>query len=123
MAAELARLDDLWQHPLLGDENLDIDWPTFAASVGSVDPAQVRTTTMFNHSHLALRAAANGQGIALAGSPLADDALARGELVNPVPESIDTGNGYYLVTSSVRATPDTEIVRSAFEHLVETPRL
>lgn len=117
MASGITRRDDLWRLPLLGDQNLDIDWPTFATRTGR-NPntiARVRTTTTFNHSHLALRAAANGQGIALAGSPLANDALSRGELVKPISDSIDTGNGYYLVTSQPRATSDTHRIRQALQ--------
>lgn len=118
-AAAINGVDDLWSFPLLGDQNLDIGWSDFAVSIGFTGDvvASARPSTVFNHSHLALRAAASGQGIALAGSPLADDALTRGELVNPIAESVETGKGYFLVASQPRATPNTLRVRDAFAGL------
>ncbi len=118
LGERIASVADLWSMPLLGDQNLAIDWPTFATATGADQhtAAHVKPTTTFNHSHLALRAAATRQGIALAGSPLADDALERGELVAPVAETITTGNGYYLVASAPRTTSNTRRIRQAFEH-------
>ncbi|MDY7103178.1 MAG: LysR family transcriptional regulator [Actinomycetota bacterium] len=76
----LATVDDLAGPALLGDQNLVVDWAAFVARTGgsaaTVDGLRLATT--YNHSHLALRAAAAGHGLALASAPLADDALARG---------------------------------------------
>jgi LysR family glycine cleavage system transcriptional activator len=108
--------DDLWTRPLLTDDNLIMDWPEFAARVGAPPDvaAGLRSARRFNHSHLALRAAARGHRVTLASSPLADGALDRGKLVRAVDTAISTGHGYYLVRSHVRDSPAARKVYGTF---------
>lgn len=115
-AADIRTVDDLWSQPLLEDANLYADWSTFADQVAAspVPDEQRRPHASYNHSHLALRAAAGGHGVTLAGAPLADDAIERGELVRPLPGlTMETPNAYYLVTSHQRSSPGTARVHAA----------
>ncbi len=115
VAAEIGSVEDLWDYPLLEDSNLFLSWGAFAEHVGAAGTTRrLQPHGTFSHSHLALRAAAGGQGIALGGSPLVDDAITRGELEQPLPShTITTPHGYFLVTSHRRRSPSTQQVRDA----------
>lgn len=65
-----------------------------AAGVTTVDPAG----THFSHSHLALDAAASGQGVALARTSLVRHQLAQGQLVAPFAVALSSGLTYWIVT-------------------------
>ena len=86
---------------LICDDNLGASWENwFGAAKQEVQPdtvAAVRFGPRFNHSHLALKAAELGDGMALASKPLVLDALAEGKLVTPFDTELPTGYGYYLV--------------------------
>jgi LysR family glycine cleavage system transcriptional activator len=65
----------------------------------------VRRGPRFTSSDLVLRAAAQGQGVALARRRLAADDLASGALVRPIAgRSVDLGPAYWLVT--LRQAPE-----------------
>ena len=122
-AKQLARKSAIWSMPLLSDDNLITDWPEFATHAGAPPEIarRLRPTMHFNHSHLALRAAASGHGVALASSPLATDAIHRGELIQAIDHEVDTGHGYYLVRSNPRDSPASRAVYRAFQHHLGHP--
>jgi len=67
-----------------------------AAGVDTVDPSR---GPRFSHDSMAVQAAIEGQGVALAVSTLVVDDLAAGRLVRPFPPTVseETTFGYYLV--------------------------
>ena len=79
---------------LLHEVSVDY-WPDWinAADVSDVDVAR---GLFFSHTMLALDAAVEGQGVALAPPPLADRELARGALVIVDPRAFAPGTGIYL---------------------------
>jgi LysR family glycine cleavage system transcriptional activator len=91
---------DLRYHTLLHDDTAyegRPDWASWLALAGvsDVDPDH---GMRFNHSALALDAAAEGQGVALTLRPLAEVDLASGRLVVPFQESVELDVAYYLIS-------------------------
>lgn len=93
--------EDLARHTLL---HLDwnpahASWPTWsdwlkAAGALNVD---ARHGVFFNNMAMTLRAAAQGQGVALTSFAIAADDLAAGRLVQPFRTSVPTPFGYYFL--------------------------
>jgi LysR family transcriptional regulator, glycine cleavage system transcriptional activator len=93
--------EDLARHTLL---HLDwnpahASWPTWsdwlkAAGALNVD---ARHGVFFNNMAMTLRAAAQGQGVALTSFAIAADDLAAGRLVQPFKTSVATPFGYYFL--------------------------
>ena len=79
---------DLRHHTLLHEEigpsvPFYVDWPKWLASAGVAEVVDASRGPRFSHTFLALKAAASGQGVALATSVLIGDALEAGRLVRP----------------------------------------
>lgn len=72
------------------------DWVRWFSAAG-VQTTEPRRGLIFDDTELALRAAAQGQGVVLARSSLAGDRLASGELVAPFDLRIPAYYAYYLV--------------------------
>lgn len=91
---------DLARHTLLHDERPE-DWRLWLelAGAGEVDPVPGPD---FSDSGLALQAAAQGQGVALARSVLAARDLAAGRLIKPYPLAVKSASAYYLVAPEER---------------------
>jgi len=94
-ARPLDRPEDLKHHTLLHDD-LRLDWRMWlmAAGVEGVDPTRGLT---FNASDIVIRAAIEGQGVALGRSALAADALADGQLIKPFDVILPADFAYYFV--------------------------
>lgn len=98
----LRTLSDLSRHVLLHDEfepriPEQMNWPRWLAAVGAPDLAAKRAAK-FSYSHMSLQAAAEGHGIALASSVLAQNQLASGALVRPFPDlSVAGPYGFHIV--------------------------
>ncbi len=76
------------------------DWPTWRMwlrAAGAEDAVDWQRGPRFGVSDLALKAARDGQGVALGSSVLAADDLMRGRLVRPFRESVVAPFGYWLV--------------------------
>jgi LysR family glycine cleavage system transcriptional activator len=93
--------EDLSRHTLLQlDWNpAHASWPTWsdwlkAAGARNVD---ARHGVFFNNMAMTLRAAAQGQGVALTSFAIAADELAAGRLVAPFKTSVSTPFGYYFL--------------------------
>lgn len=89
------QLADLGRFDLLHDV-MSIDWQLFLAHFG-VTSVNVRRGFGFTHSHLVTQACILGNGFALGREALVADPIARGELVRPFPESLPSGQSYYIV--------------------------
>ncbi len=94
-ARPLARPEDLKHHTLLHDD-LRLDWRMWLMAAGVTDVDPVRGLT-FNASDMLIRAAIEGQGVALGRSALAADALADGRLIKPFDVILPADYAYYFV--------------------------
>ncbi|HVT35582.1 MAG TPA: LysR substrate-binding domain-containing protein [Nevskiaceae bacterium] len=104
-AHPLREPDDLRHHTLLHADGLLSDrmrstWALWLQHAGArlVDP---RRGMQFDHSTLALEAAADGLGVTLAMPLLAAGELERGEVKIAFAQALPLGRGYYSVISSV----------------------
>jgi LysR family glycine cleavage system transcriptional activator len=93
--------EDLARHTLL---HLDwnpahASWPTWSDWLNAAGARHVEAThgVFFNNLTMTLRAAAQGQGVALTSFAIAADELAAGRLVAPFKTSVATPFGYYFV--------------------------
>jgi LysR family glycine cleavage system transcriptional activator len=101
----IAKPRDLLQHRLLrldwsSREGLWPDWPAWleAAGVADAGTAEERKRDMsFPDSNLLLRAAVDGQGVALGQTSLVKDFIESKQLVAPIPKRLKTGFRYHLV--------------------------
>src|SRR5215203_4813768 len=74
---------DLLRHPLIQSDNKQIRWPAWFGLNGIAVPSTSRGSR-FDRSSLALAAAADGLGVALESTLLAEREIARGRLVAPL---------------------------------------
>ena len=117
--------EDLAHHTLLHLESSPAypTWPTWAdwlKAAGARD-VEARHGVWFNNMAMAIRAAAQGQGVALSSFAIAADELAAGRLVAPFPTSVRTPFGYYfLCRPEEAATPRIKALR---DFLVEEAAL
>ena len=92
---------DLKQHTLLHlDWNPSFStWPAWSDWLKAAGAADVEATrgVWFNHMSMAIHAAAQGQGVALASLAIAADELAAGRLIAPFTTSVHTPFGYYFL--------------------------
>ncbi|MGD0722285.1 MAG: transcriptional regulator GcvA [Roseiarcus sp.] len=92
---------DLKYHTLLHlDWNPSFStWPAWSDWLRAAGAAEVESTrgVWFNHMSMAIHAAAQGQGVALASLAIAADELAAGRLVAPFTTSVHTPFGYYFL--------------------------
>lgn len=89
-----------------------MDWKRWLASCGFPEISGAGGL-VFNTYALAIQAAVDGLGIALGWRHLVDGHLAQGTLVRPLPNSISTTSGYFLLRSrSNQLSPASQSVRS-----------
>lgn len=91
-AAAIKGLEDCAAHPLIQDSHNH--WAALFESVGLTAPHR---TIRFNQTALAMDAAANGQGVALAPKLLVASELAQGKLVALWRDKRPDQNGFYVV--------------------------
>ena len=102
IAAELTTLQDLARVTLLHDGHSH--WPIWLERAGLA--ANSTTSRRFNQTALALDAALDGQGIAIAPAPLVLDDLKRGRLVAPfgASETLRSEQSFYVITPGTART-------------------
>lgn len=100
LAGTLREPADILSAPLIHEEG-PVGWADWLAQAG-VAPAAVWSGANFSDSDTALTAAELGQGVALASLFLAQDALAAGMLARPFEATMETGRGWYAISSPVR---------------------
>lgn len=98
MAASIETPQDLLQHRLIQSDNKQIRWPAWFA-VNKVTLSSSPRGSRFDRSFLALAAAADGLGVALESTLLAQRELASGRLVAPLAGRAEDIRyvGHYLV--------------------------
>ncbi|ODN70599.1 LysR substrate-binding domain-containing protein [Methylobrevis pamukkalensis] len=95
---------DLLGHALLHLGSFDrnwVTWESFFQSMGLADPPPNKGISFDNYLVL-LQAALRGEGIALCGQRLAEDFIARGDLVRPINVALTSEKAFYL---SIRRKP------------------
>lgn len=109
LGVELAVPADLLRLPLIELEHRTPGieaggWPRWLAFAGVAPALAVSRQLTFGYLDQAVQAAVHGQGVVLGRSPLIDDKLAAGLLVEPFPTlRLLTAYRYYLVVQSARA--------------------
>ncbi|MCG8543690.1 MAG: transcriptional regulator GcvA [Alphaproteobacteria bacterium] len=97
----LRRPEDLKHHTLLHDYKRD-DWMRWLVAAG-VTGVDISRGPSFNYANLVLDAAIAGDGVAVARSAIAAEALADGRLVKPFDVSLPTTYAYYIVAPEATA--------------------
>lgn len=88
-----------------------INWRVWLTSQGVNTPVETRSIQINNYP-MVLQSARNGMGIALGWRHLVDEMIQTNELTVPVPCSMQTGNGYYLLTrEAVPVSPGAQAFR------------
>jgi len=100
LARRLKTPADLLSQNLIQDDGLD--WRPWFQAVGLGD-ARLPSGPSFHDTTLALRAAADGQGVTLGRTLVALDLMKTGALVRPFPTGIASPHGYYVVCLPDRA--------------------
>ena len=98
-------------------------WPSWADWLKAAGASDVEATrgVYFNQMSMAIVAAAQGQGVALASPAIAADDLASGRLVAPFAVSMRTPFGYYFLCRPAEA--ETPRIRALRDFLVEEAAL
>lgn len=98
LAEKIRTPADLATQPAVIDGNDQFTWERWLKAAGLDIPAP-KARHVFSDASLCLDAALAGQGVLLAWPVLASWALKEGRLVAPFPLRVETGNGYYFVTT------------------------
>lgn len=98
-------------------------WPSWTDWLKAAGAGEVEATrgVFFNQMSVAISAAAQGQGVALASLAIAADDLASGRLVAPFATTVRTPFGYYVLCRPDAA--DTPRIRALRDFLVEEAAL
>lgn len=95
----LQALPDLSAHTLLDRDEagtFGVSWKTWLMRVRG-DTGHIRRRVLFNNYDLLIRAAIEGQGVALGWSPLVNELLKQKILVRPIVSTMKPKDFYYLV--------------------------
>ncbi|MEL6204254.1 MAG: LysR substrate-binding domain-containing protein [Pseudomonadota bacterium] len=99
-----SKVDDLIGLPLLHDRDPSTSWGTWRSKIGPVR-LNVRPGPRLTSSDLILRAAEQGQGIALARGRLAEQSLSTGTLLRPFGTvQLEIGTNYWIIANSETST-------------------
>lgn len=108
-------IEDLPGQPLLHLESAEPTWMSWSTWFRYMDVDEERRAlrgTSFNNYLVILQAAQEGQGIALGWRQLVQPLLESGQLVRPVPDSLDADSAYYLLVQpgSLELRPELRTV-------------
>ncbi|MEM9552360.1 MAG: LysR substrate-binding domain-containing protein [Pseudomonadota bacterium] len=110
-------IDALRNMPLLHDRDPSASWATWQKRMGP-GRLNVRRGPRLTSSDLILRAAEQGQGVALARARLAEDSLATGSLVRPFGDAeLDLGINYWIIAN--RETGHRRAVKTVVDWLLD----
>jgi LysR family glycine cleavage system transcriptional activator len=100
--SRLKDVAELLGETLLHLSQFDRNWVTWAAWLKSHGIAQspTRRGLLFDNWLVLLQAALRGEGIALCGGRLAEDFIARGDLVRPIDATLRSDLSFYLLHAS-----------------------
>lgn len=115
LAARLRRLSDLSQLVWLHAEARPTDWTAWLSAAG-VSGLAPKKLSRFDHSALALEAAADGMGVSMGPLSMIGGELRAGELQMPFPRLVVRTPGYYMICKKGRES-DTK-VKQFFDWIV-----
>ncbi len=115
---QLKTLSDLKHFDLLHDV-ATLDWKSFLSHFGVTDVDPERGYG-FTQSHFVLQACIDGNGVALGREAIVAEALAKGQLVRPLKESVPSEYSYYIVTREEES--DLPHIKSFAAWLIEETR-
>ena len=95
----LSRVDGLLEETLLHLSQFDrnwVTWPAWLAAQG-VKAAPRKRGLEFDNYLVLLQAAVRGEGVALCGGRLAEDFIARGDLVRPIEATLRSDRAFYIL--------------------------
>ena len=97
--AKLERVDQLLDETLLHLGQFDRNWVTWQAflSAQGVKGSPRKRGLEFDNYLVLLQAAVRGEGIALCGGRLAEDFIARGDLLRPIETSLRSDRAFYIL--------------------------
>jgi LysR family glycine cleavage system transcriptional activator/LysR family transcriptional regulator of beta-lactamase len=104
LAKTLRRPSDLHKSTLIVVPHLSDDWPCWFEAAGLRTPARPAGEVVFDHNAMAMQAALDGVGIAVAQPLYITDALKAGRLVAPFPIVATKRESWYLEYRPVRET-------------------
>lgn len=110
-ARPLERPEDLARHVLIHDETVDVEerqpnWQEWLTQAG-VRGVDAERGPHFSNAVLAVEAALDGQGVALALRPLVEADVLAGRLIVPFDRSVPSPYAYFLVMRKVVADRDS----------------
>ena len=109
-------VDALAELPLLHDRDPSTSWSMWRTKIGP-NRLDVRKGPRLTSSDLILRAAEQGQGVALARGRLAEDSLATGSLIRPLGAlELDLGINYWILVN--RETKNRRAVQAVISWLL-----
>jgi len=90
---------DLLHETLLHLDQYDRNWVTWPAwfEAFGVSGETTKPGDTYDHYLMLIQAALRGQGVALCGGRLAEDFVARGTLVRPLPHALGSERSFYLI--------------------------
>lgn len=110
-AAPLATPSDLLSHTLInldGDTHASEDWWWWLKENGVTVPRTFKTLGFDSYDNV-IRAALDGQGVALGFSSLLTNFIAQGRLARPIEAALSSGMGVYLVRpSGIKPVPKVQ---------------
>lgn len=124
-AGPLAKPADLARHVLLAYEDGEqrrpwLSWSAWLEMAGVAD-LRPAGSVAFNQYEPTIRAALDGQGVALATLALVADLLRDGKLIAPLPQRFSNPRAYYfLLAERSAASPAVEAFRDWLAHQVES---
>jgi LysR family transcriptional regulator, glycine cleavage system transcriptional activator len=96
---DLANVEDLLDETLLQLGQFDRNWVTWQAWLAAqgVKAAPKKRGLEFDNYLVLLQAAVRGEGVALCGGRLAEDFIARGDLVRPIEATLGSDRAFYVL--------------------------
>lgn len=102
LAKSLRSPADLRRATLIRVSNMPDDWPLWFEAAGLRRRAHAGGELSFESNTMAMQAALNGAGVAIAQLPYVSDALAAGQLVAPLPITAQTQESWFLMYRPAR---------------------
>ncbi|PUB15658.1 LysR substrate-binding domain-containing protein [Yoonia sediminilitoris] len=124
VAQSLTSLDDLANQVILQDQldspDFVSNWAYWANESGLALPHFSRTR-QYGQANLVVQAAIQGLGIAMGRGPLVADAIAKGKLVHPFPEFVQSQFSYWFVCDhAALKSQKVDVFRSWLHETVQT---
>jgi LysR family glycine cleavage system transcriptional activator len=110
----IAKISDLQDATLLHLTQFDRNWTTWETwfEEFAMTPPTLARGLSFDNYMILLHAAVRGEGVALCGGRLAEDLIARGELVRPINAALRSEFSFYLISPGERPLrPDAALFR------------